>query len=298
MVYLDVDPTLPSGPIIRQTLAHELQHLVAWNHDRDEDPWLDEALSELAVYVSGLGHPDGHLRAFLAQPGGTLTDWTGAPTEYGRGYLFLLYLLERMGADQTWIADLVADPANGLPSLATSVGGSAALQRLFADYSVALYHDDLTGHEGRFGFASVDLGGTGDYPLPAANVVEKLNSVGGNLVHAEAEVSPWSFAAFRTELGQGGLELRVTPSRASCATASARGPAGARQLVTLDRQCVGSGEAAEWSYAPTAAGARGPLVQAIVANTTGSDIALAVHAAPLVAGASHFSILLPLIVSR
>jgi hypothetical protein len=294
MVYLDVDPTVPSGATIKQTLAHELQHLVAWNHDRDEDPWLDEALSELAVRVAGLGHPEGHVRAFLAQPGGTLTDWSGAPADYGRGYLFLLYLLERREADPTWIADLVADPQNGLASLAAAHGGDDALESLYSDFAVALYHDDQDSHGGRYGFASLDLGGA--YPLPGAYLVD-LAAAGRHVAQAHTELSPWSFAAFRTELGPRGLALRVTPSQATCIAAASRTHAASGQVSALEHKCVGRATAAEWSYAP-ATGSRDALVQAIVANTAGTDLALNVEAGPSVASASHFSIVLPLIVAR
>ena len=35
------------------TLAHEFQHLITNKHDRNEDTWIDEGMSELAIYLNG-----------------------------------------------------------------------------------------------------------------------------------------------------------------------------------------------------------------------------------------------------
>jgi immune inhibitor A len=35
------------------TLAHELQHMIHWNNDRNEERWLDEGFSELAERLAG-----------------------------------------------------------------------------------------------------------------------------------------------------------------------------------------------------------------------------------------------------
>ncbi len=286
MLYLDVEPTSPTGPILRQTLAHEYQHLIQWNHDRNESPWLDEALSELAVYVARLGHPEGHVRSFLSNPSGSLLDWTATPADYGFGYLFLLYQLEHT-ADRGWIKTVVADQRDGIPALESAFGGSNALALAFRDFSVALFHDDATA-EARYAFLSLELGSTaaGAFPFPAA--LEGTDA-------ATTLLPPWSVGSWRFRPGRQALEIAITPYRPVCLVASLRAavPAG-HPAVAVQTRCSADTEAAIWAFTGGEAAQAGTLIHAVAANPSMAPLRLDMTSDYPMTPARLFSVHLPL----
>jgi hypothetical protein len=95
-------------------LAHEFQHMIHWNRDRNEATWVNEGFSELAVLLSG--YEVGSDYAFIVDPDIQLNDWPNdsgdTSPHYGAGFLFLTYVLDRLGGEAT--RALVAHPENGL----------------------------------------------------------------------------------------------------------------------------------------------------------------------------------------
>ncbi len=53
MYYLSADYTFLDNEFTYGVLAHEFQHMIHWNIDRDESAWVSEGLSELAVEING-----------------------------------------------------------------------------------------------------------------------------------------------------------------------------------------------------------------------------------------------------
>jgi immune inhibitor A len=100
------------------TLAHEFQHMIHWNLDRNETTWLNEGFSQLAELLNGytVEKFDGE---YSADPDLQLNTWSDEEDEnyrhYGASFLFVTYFLDRFG-DQATQA-LVAHPANGLISV-------------------------------------------------------------------------------------------------------------------------------------------------------------------------------------
>lgn len=99
-------------------LAHEFQHMIHWNRDRNEDTWMDEGFAELAVLLNGydLGGFDA---SYTNRPDIALTYWPEEPGtasgNYGQAFLFVTYFLDRFGAEATQA--LIAEAANGLDSM-------------------------------------------------------------------------------------------------------------------------------------------------------------------------------------
>ena len=89
-------------------MTHELQHAVHWAADSDEESWLNEGLSELAVDAAGHWTPK--VADYLRLPGTSLTQWPSGgqlrSPSYGGANLFLDYLAEHYGGDRL-IAELV-----------------------------------------------------------------------------------------------------------------------------------------------------------------------------------------------
>lgn len=268
MLYVDAaSPTDPLGVEVQQTLAHELAHLVQWFHDPEDQDWLVEGLSGLAVYLSGLGHPRAHVLAYLEAPDVPMVTWDGTPRDYGKAYLFLLYLHEQAGeADRRWLRRLVANPADGMGSLAASAPFARPIPALLRDFALALHLDDSGLAEGRFGFRSLDLqpGPTTPEAFPVPKVAP-LRMRDADRVRLE--YGPWSVRVEALDAGRMGLDLELTPFTSVCAGA-ARRPVEVEEDVQLD--CPVGGQPVVWRFhAPPASRLAAPV---LVAIANGSDL--------------------------
>jgi immune inhibitor A len=140
-------------------LAHEFQHMLHWQHDRNEATWVEEGLSEYAQEVAGIGTTSAFVSDFLMQPDTPLTAWEeGTPNHYGASYLFMKYLHQRFGPGL--LRTLVAQPGDGMAGIQQALvqrGIPEEFDALFADWVVANYANQPTalGQAGLYGY--VDL---------------------------------------------------------------------------------------------------------------------------------------------
>ena len=119
MFYLSADYTDLSSPYTYGVLAHEFQHMIHWNQDRNETSWLNEGFSELAADLNGFD-VGGFDMLFAFQPDLQLNFWPGddqgdASPHYGASFLFTRYLLSQFGSSIT--SAIVQNPMNGLVSI-------------------------------------------------------------------------------------------------------------------------------------------------------------------------------------
>ena len=145
MFYINVDSKQPGSSAYDSTLAHELQHMVHWFADPNEDTWVSEGLSELAEHLCGYSK-DGRIQVFAGNPDIQLTTWeanSGRETaHYAASFLFMTYFVERFDADGT--RDLVANEQNGsagFDSFLRADGSTLSFDDVFADWVVANYLD-------------------------------------------------------------------------------------------------------------------------------------------------------------
>ncbi len=117
MFVFNADNISLSDPYTYGTLAHEFQHMIHWNLDRNEDTWMNEGFSVLAEYLNG--YPALFDYNYVGNPDLNLTDWFPDPgangPHYGESFLFLDYFLDRFGDKATQA--LVKDQENGLNSV-------------------------------------------------------------------------------------------------------------------------------------------------------------------------------------
>jgi len=171
MFYINIDNVNIGDAFYNGVLAHEFQHMIHWNNDRNETTWLNEGCSELAMELNRRSHPQGNYSvggseyAYLRRPDTQLTTWPegvagGAAPHYGAAYLFMSYFLDRFGEDAT--KALVSHPDNGMDSvdrvLQDFEGLTITHADLFADWVVANLLDDTTFAEGQYGYTSIDVG--------------------------------------------------------------------------------------------------------------------------------------------
>jgi hypothetical protein len=187
MVYLGSDPG-SSG--YNALLAHELQHLVHWNADHNEEAWVNEGLSELAAEIVGSG--TGHTGAALANPDTQLNAWeplggSNIP-HYGMSHLFVRYLLDRHGGWEG-AAQLLKQPADGIAGIDAYLAAfGTTFQDVFADWVIANYLDDPAG--GRYSQPSMEA-----HPAPAVTL--------DDLQDGDGDVHQFAADYVEVELSQG-----------------------------------------------------------------------------------------------
>ncbi len=143
------------------TLAHEFQHMIHWNGDRNETTWINEGFSDLASLLNGYDI-GGHDLLYIWNPDLQLNDWpndqNATAPHYGSSFLFLTYFLDRFGEEAT--KALVADQENGFASIDhvlkeigavdSSTGSAITSDDLVMDWMITNYLlDDKVG-DGRF----------------------------------------------------------------------------------------------------------------------------------------------------
>ncbi len=159
------------SPLTLEVLAHEYQHLIHWNADRDEATWVNEGLSMIAPSVAGLeGGPISALgnaiMAFGLDYDNSLTEWgdrgqDGIVADYGAAGLFFLYLAEKFGGPDT-LFKIVHHPENGIEGVLAGLrdaGHPIQFADLFTRWAIANLADDLTLGEAPhyYGYASPEV---------------------------------------------------------------------------------------------------------------------------------------------
>lgn len=142
-------------------LAHEFQHMIHWYRDRNEETWMNEGFSDLAMFLNNysIGGAD---MAYVANPDIQLNDWPTTPenrsAHYGAAFLYMAYFLDRFGEQATQM--LVADEANGMASIDNvlamlgvtdaETGRGIGADDVFADWAIASYLRDGGVGDGRY----------------------------------------------------------------------------------------------------------------------------------------------------
>ena len=156
ILYLDSDPLDLESTLAKATLAHELQHMLHWNSDPDEEKWVDEGCSEYAELVCGYKDTtQTAASAFLELTNTSLTVWKDLPFDFDQVFLFMTYYAQRYGEEA--VAELVSEPKNGISGVEDVLerrGVPDRFEDLFAAWAGAAYLDGPDD----FGFDRIDLG--------------------------------------------------------------------------------------------------------------------------------------------
>ncbi len=166
MIYLDSNPLDIESLTAREILAHELQHLIHWKYDPDEELWINEGCSEYAsIFLCGYGTNRYSYRVeeFERNPEISLVYWkvglSNSLANYGASYLWILYLYEHYGGVST-ISSLVSNSENGIDgvnAVLLSKGYSKNFGDVFSDWKIANLLDDEIFEAGRYGYKNLDI---------------------------------------------------------------------------------------------------------------------------------------------
>lgn len=173
MFYINLSSEYPGSASYEATLAHEFQHMVHWFADPNEDSWITEGASELAMHLCGYRGYD-RSSVFARSPDTQLNHWNSGPNataaHYGAAFLFMAYFAERFGPQVT--RELVANPANGIagfnavlqaqqvaPAESSMPARTLSFDDLFADWVVANYLDGESNQiaTGPYAYQSLDV---------------------------------------------------------------------------------------------------------------------------------------------
>jgi immune inhibitor A len=177
MFFVNADNTDLGHEYAVSTLAHEFQHMIHANLDRNEESWMNEGFAELAAFLNGYD-VGGWDFAFVEDMDLPLTFWPPdeSGTHYGQAFLVMAYFLDRFGSDATQA--LVAQQANGLDSIDKALaetgevdpesGAPLRAEDFLLDWAVATLLQDGGVGDGRYHYPS--------YPsAPAATVSDSVS---------------------------------------------------------------------------------------------------------------------------
>jgi len=162
MFVFNADLARLSDPDTYGTLAHEFQHMIHWNLDRNETSWINEGSSVLAEFLNN--YDVGFDWYYIQEPNTQLNTWPSDHTlpHYGAGFLYVNYFLNRFGEEAT--QTLIRNPLNGLASVDDTLaqinatdpltGQPITADDLFADWAVTNYLLDPKVGDGRFDYAN------------------------------------------------------------------------------------------------------------------------------------------------
>ncbi len=202
MFYVHLEDAMPGTDYYDGILAHELQHMIHWHTDRDEDTWVKEGMSELAAQLNGYDVGGSDL-LFGLEPDTQLTTWPDiqfSGPHYGASYLFAAYFLERFGEEM--LRAVVAHPANGIQAFDQVLGASGASERfddVFVDWVVANYLEGAALGTGRYNYPELQLGEMQPAATHTSYPVHQLSSV-----HQYAA----DYVVLKPQAGADALEIR------------------------------------------------------------------------------------------
>ncbi|MBN1975859.1 MAG: immune inhibitor A [Anaerolineae bacterium] len=159
MITIHIDTVAVGSTTYYASLARELQRLIQWYQDRNEDRWIREGSAELAVRLNGLdaGQPG---TAYLVRPDTSLTAWDEADRAPHRGAaaLFVTYFHERYGdAGTRALAAQSLNGAAGFDAALAEIGAGRTFEPFFAEWLAANYLDRVPGGDARYSYTTLDV---------------------------------------------------------------------------------------------------------------------------------------------
>lgn len=209
LFYISMDDHRPGSYDYLALLAHEYQHMIQYNVDRNEDGWVNEGFSAVAPHLVGYGSQTA--TEFFLAPDTALLEWdpgmANAP-HYAASYAFFSYLRARFG-DRS-ISAVSASPHGGAAGVIDGLrelGYGGSFEELFQDWLVANVLDSLA-HGGstdpRYDYGSVLDGGVVPEPLPADGLVDGVGQYAADYLDVTALVQDAQLALdFAGEAGVG-----------------------------------------------------------------------------------------------
>lgn len=158
ILYLDCEN--PSDDYHLGIIAHEFQHLIHWQYDRDEVGWIGESLSEVAMIMCGYYTDQNHIIRYLNNTDNPLIS-KHHMSNYGACLLWGTYIYERLGVK--FLGNLVREQENGIRGFQKSLNDmniNDDFSMIFGEWLVTNYLQHITVNDNKFKYRSISLPAT------------------------------------------------------------------------------------------------------------------------------------------
>ncbi len=155
ILYLDCEN--PSDDYHLGIIAHEFQHLIHWQYDRDEVGWIGESLSEVAMILCGYHTDQNHIIRYLNNTDSPLISKRHM-SNYGACLLWGTYIYERLGAK--FLGNLVREKQNsikGFKHVFKHMNIEYDFSTIFGEWLVANFLHHMQVKDDRFKYKSISL---------------------------------------------------------------------------------------------------------------------------------------------
>lgn len=156
IMYIDSNPGNTADPYTLGIVAHELQHLIHYGADPNESTWLNEGMSEFAMYI--LGFEVRSHGPFLRDSNRPLTSFDNSIADYAKVGLWTQYCYRQFGLD--FIGNVVANISNSLDSYAqvlTDYGYNSNLNTLLRNWFIANLINNNELNQGVYGYGDLQI---------------------------------------------------------------------------------------------------------------------------------------------
>jgi len=184
MIY--IDQRFATSPVALMTIMHEFNHLIWFNNEMDEGHFLLEGAAEFSVFYAGYtydwGNLTGYTNLFSENHQQSLLSFHligGRPLmeDYGKSYLFILYLVEQFGI--VFLSNLVLaqlDGPLGVDFALNETSSNAKFNEVFLDWITACSIDLEDSALSKYGFMNVEFTVVPDdriqsYPYQKSDVI-------------------------------------------------------------------------------------------------------------------------------
>ena len=137
ILYIDTNPGMKSGnyDYTMSFVAHELQHLLHYAADKDEETWVNEGMSEVTAHL--FNYPARSFSSFLNKPTRRLDLFEQSIRDYAKVGLWTYYLYNQHG--EHLLREVVQNPENGIPGFESVLNsrGLPDFTRTFRNWVVA-----------------------------------------------------------------------------------------------------------------------------------------------------------------
>ena len=214
MFYMDCVQATVGSQSFYGTLAHEFQHMIHFNYDNDEELWINEGLSDIAIVVNNYGLPDDHIDNFELHPEKTLSEWSEDPiytlANYGASFMYMEYLTEliqRNGKDKkTFLRSLVSENEDGIDSLnnflpAYLPSDRDTFESIFEMWLITNYASASSG-DYRYTLSGLeDFRVVVEDDADADDITEKIENDGQKFERKDESVDEWAANYWSFEIG-------------------------------------------------------------------------------------------------
>lgn len=161
---------------MKNLMTHELTHLITFNQkdkkfNVSEETWLNESRAEYAITL--LGYNDSYegsnlqnrVKAFVDNPGDSLTEWQNRKSDYGVINVFIQYLVDHYGVQI--LIDSLKTNLTGIPSINEALkknGFSEDFTQIFTDWAIATLINNCSFGQ-KYCFLNKNLANLKIYPL-------------------------------------------------------------------------------------------------------------------------------------